>query len=304
MYLDDFGGVVRNRKPTYTSMMKYWRNVLFEYSMKLFTWKGLPESIPQREIESRLYMYGKCGINYVPESGTEEGILTGGGLYACDVSLFGVTNYYDEYNEYTWNTPLNSGTCRIDVDGVLLENNSLRDGIFHKINYYANILSHTCLSYISGCVNGRANTVVETIGASGAQTAQTLLNDLYEGKVAKVVNRGFSELRFTDINRDSVRGNFIPLYSTIGYILADFLTEIGIKKANEKKERMLVDEVKSNNNLLLLNMKDLYEMRKEGAKKLNKVFGLNVSVECNVDIDGDGESEVAVNEAERVSEEA
>lgn len=281
MWLDEYGGTCPRPKFEYKQMFKYWQNVLFEYCLKVFTWKDLPESIPGREIETRLYMYGMCGANKVK------------GIYrAVDVNLNGVTDYYDEFENYDWNTPKNSGHCKIGKNGVLIRNNSLQEGIFHKINYYSHLLAHTCLTYVSGCVNGRAATVVEAMSSTSAASAGKLLRDLYDGKFANVVNKGFSELRFTSIN-DSVKpSEYTTLYSGIGDILADFLTEIGIKKANEKKERMLVDEVKSNNNLLLLNMKDLYECRKEGAEAMNKLFGWNVSVECNIDIDANGIEEV------------
>lgn len=291
MYLEDYAGKNPVTKFEYHNLNKYWRNVLFEYCMKLFTWKGLPNSIPAREIESRLYMYGKCGINKVKNV-----------FRAVDVNLNGVTDYYDEFTHYQWNTPKNSGTCKIGKNGVLVRNNSLQDSIFHKINYYSHLLAHTCLTYVNGCVNGRVNTIVEALTSNAATSAEKLLKDIYAGKMAKVVNAGFSQLKFTNINGDIKPSEYINLYSGIGDILTDFLTEIGIKKANEKKERMLVDEVKSNNNLLLLNMKDLYDSRKEGAKAMNDLFGWSVSVECNVDVDGNGIEEVAENGIERIEE--
>ena len=284
MFLEEYGGKNPITKFEYTPLLRYWRNVLFEYSMKIFTWNNLPESIPAREIESRLYMYGKCGIAMVK-----------GVARAVDCNLNGVTDYYDVFENFDWNTPLHSGRCVIGVDGILIRNNSLQESIFHKINYYSTLLAHTCLTYVSGVVNGRVNTIVECMTTSGAGSAQMLLRDIYNGKFAKIVNKGYSEMRFTSVNGDVKPTEYTSLYSGIGDILADFLTEIGVKKANEKKERMLVDEVKSNNNLLLLNMKDLFDSRKEGAEAMNKLFGWNVSVECNIDIDADGIEEVSEN---------
>lgn len=284
MWLEEYGGKNPISKFEYAPLMKYWRNVLFEYCMKIFTWNGLPETVPSREIESRLYMYGICGINKVKKD-----------YRATDINLNGVTDYYDEFTSYQWNTPKNSGRCTIGKNGIIIRNNSLQESMMHKINYYSHLLAHTCLTYVSGCVNGRVNTVVEAITSTGANSAANLLRDIYNGKIAKVVNKGFSELRFTSVNEQVKASDYVSLYSGIGDILADFLTEIGIKKANEKKERMVVDEVASNNKLLLLNMKDLFDSRKEGAEAMNKLFGWNVSVDCNIDIDGNGIEEVAEN---------
>ena len=40
----------------------YWKSALFEKCVRMFTWNGLPNNIPQREIEMRLISEGYCGF--------------------------------------------------------------------------------------------------------------------------------------------------------------------------------------------------------------------------------------------------
>ena len=56
-------------------------------------------------------------------------------------------------------------------------------------------------------------------------------------------------------------------------IYNEFLTQVGINNAaEEKRERLLVDEVNSNNDELIINMKYAYDNIKKSVEKANKMF--------------------------------
>lgn len=58
-----------------------------------------------------------------------------------------------------------------------------------------------------------------------------------------------------------------------------FLTAIGIPNANtDKRERLITDEVNSNNIETMTLCDQWLENLQHGCKKVNKMFGLNVSV--------------------------
>ena len=63
-------------------------------------------------------------------------------------------------------------------------------------------------------------------------------------------------------------------------IYNEFLTQVGINNAaQEKKERLLVDEVNSNNDELQINMNYCYANIKEAVDKANAMFpDLNLSI--------------------------
>ena len=60
-----------------------------------------------------------------------------------------------------------------------------------------------------------------------------------------------------------------------------FLEEIGVKSINEKRERMITNEVTADNQLLMVNTDDLLYMRKDAINKINDMFGIDASVELN-----------------------
>lgn len=65
----------------------------------------------------------------------------------------------------------------------------------------------------------------------------------------------------------------------------EMLTFLGINNANtDKKERLITDEVNSNNELINYYLNCFYKPRKMACDELNKKYGLNVKVTLNQDI--------------------
>ena len=65
----------------------------------------------------------------------------------------------------------------------------------------------------------------------------------------------------------------------------EMLTFLGINNANtDKKERLITDEVNSNNELINYYLNCFYKPRKNACDELNKKYGLNIKVTLNQDI--------------------
>ena len=63
-------------------------------------------------------------------------------------------------------------------------------------------------------------------------------------------------------------------------ILNEFFTDIGVNNANmDKKERMVANEVEANNEQVKASEDVLLKSREEACKQINRIFGLNISVE-------------------------
>ncbi len=68
-------------------------------------------------------------------------------------------------------------------------------------------------------------------------------------------------------------------------IFNDALTVLGIDNANtDKKERLITNEVESNEELIKYYLNCYYKTRKKACNDINKNFGLNISIELNKDI--------------------
>lgn len=63
------------------------------------------------------------------------------------------------------------------------------------------------------------------------------------------------------------------------------LTFLGINNANtDKKERLITDEVNSNNELINYYLNCFYKTRKQACDEINKKYGLNIKIKLNKDV--------------------
>ena len=68
-------------------------------------------------------------------------------------------------------------------------------------------------------------------------------------------------------------------------IFNEALTVLGIDNANtDKKERLITNEVESNEELIKYYLNCYYKTRKKACDEINEKFGLNISIELNKDI--------------------
>lgn len=280
MYIDNYNKYLsRNVKKStkfYKSFM-YWKETLFEYCMKLFTWDGLPETIPQKEIEIRLLCFGKCVIVKTSEKK----------LISATVELTGNTDYFDEFTHYNYSTGLHTGEGRVNIDGVLINNNALRNPLIDKIDRYSVLLAHTEVSFINALVNARSMQTYKAIDNSYAEAINTYRQKLFEGEQSAIVDEGMIGIEVTD-NASHLQVTPQQLFEVRNDLLTAFLEEIGVRKSVKKKERLIIDEVGADEIMLKLNIKDMLDNRIKACENIKKVFDIDVSCVCNVDYDSDG----------------
>ena len=289
MWLDNYYTVksYKGGKPQFKNAFMYWRNQLFNRVNKLYTWKNLP--FPQKEIETRLILFGKCGITKTLK----------GELIATNCSLYGVTNYYDIFTHYNWATPLMNGTVEIGKNGILVDNDTLRNPIIPIIDRYAMMLAHTEISLINALVNGRAQKTMVASSNKVAQDIRTYQNKLYDGANDVIVDAAFIGLDVKD-NDNSSLSHIKNLYDVRQNLLYSFYEDLGIKKNQQKKERLVTDEVSADNTLLKLNILDMTDARQRACDEVNALFGTDISVKCNVDYDDNGIADGEQKEGEEV----
>lgn len=258
----------------YKTFYNYRTNQLLEYMMRLFTWKGLPESIPEHEIDIYLYLYGRCGVNRARISDD---------LIAVVPEWTGSTNYLDIPKTYTWCTPIQSGQCYIGKTGVLIDNTMLHNSSYPLIHSTASRLAHIDCTVICALVNGRDNVAVKASTQKFAADAEAYLRQKYNGIPSFVVDKGFSTIEIEDMKTQNSM-NVRELLDSQQLILSEFYETLGINKTVEKRERLITAEAAANEQLLKLNINNMFKCRQRGAEEINKMFGTNISVECNVDI--------------------
>ena len=288
MYLDDYAEHIykwRKKQFTFNPSYRYWVNTLLEYPMRLFTYEGLPETIPAHIVDIMSYIRGYAGIVK---------LASGNWICASETSLNGVTDYYDIFKNITFSTPLHFGQRTIDSTGFVIRNTSLMQPLMPKIERYAMLLSHADISLVCELVNLRETDVIEAITEQAAKSADIQAQKRYDGEIMTLVNDGFAMLRHNFVPSKSQQEN-IRLFDLRNDILGAYLEEIGIKKAQKKREREVVSEVAADEPMLKLNISDMLEVKQKDWEKFNTATGHNVRITCNIDYLSQEGKEVDIN---------
>ena len=283
---DTFNGGATSYKKAY----EYWRNYLLNSINNLYKWTfdGYTRAENKRiskQIENRLIMFGRCGV-VKPEDK----------IIIVEPMLNGITDYFDEYTKFTYATPLHhsNGTgVKIGKDGVLIDNDNLRDGYMHLIHHYAVMLAHTEVTLVNVLINCRVGKVYVASTDKVAQSIRDFRSKIYRGKNDVIVDKSFLGV---EVHEDSATSplSLKDLLDSRDTLLTCFYQDIGLNRQKQKRERMIADEVSANEQLLKFNLDDMTECREIGAEEISEVLGVNATVECMVK-DVEDESEVSEN---------
>ena len=154
---------------------------------------------------------------------------------------------------------------------------------------YAALLDELDKSINCAIYNTRVSNIFSAESDPEAQQIRAMCDDVIKGKPFVLTNTNAVRNSLMGISKQMVeslpvKANYVlDLLLRDRYtILCNFLTEIGINNTPfEKKERQIVNEVDSNNELLKITGFEFLEARRKALQAVNAMFGLNISVDFN-----------------------
>lgn len=257
---------------TYNALYGYWREQLFERVMRLFVWES---DVEQKEIEQRLIIAGHCGITKLPRKKE---------LTAMFGTFYGVTEYFDEFKNYTVHCPIYAGTRTIGKDVAIISNNAERNPVLPLIHHYAQLLAHAEVTFLNILINARDNSGIPIVSTERQkQAVLQYQGKKFNGQYSAIADPGALGVNYTQ--QTTLNSSlYKEMWETRNNILKEFYSDIGVKAAFEKQSNTIDAEVRSNDSLLLLNIKDMLEYRKRGCEAVNKLYGTNWSVKVSDEI--------------------
>ena len=239
----------------------------------LFTWKGLDEVAGKgasRFLELALYDFGRACFIKDDELG----------YMALRV------NPSDTLNVYQLPTKVQAWSIgyqkQFDFDEVVyIMNNELQIPTARTINQFAYRLYETERTIDVNLIAQKTPVLIE----GDTKTILTLKNVYmqYSGNTPFI----FGNKQFDISNKLNVLNTNAPylidkLELHKHEIWNEMLTYLGIDNANtDKKERLITDEVESNNEVINYYLNCFYKTRKSACDEINKKFGLNIEIELN-----------------------
>lgn len=238
----------------------------------MFRYKGLPDTVPKRDLELLLQTNGNVCFSEVS-----------GDLYAFTGGMGGEPNVYYRPTKYTVANPALklSKTFTIDVDCVVVPNDSMYMGLLPLHRRYATKLVENDITMLLASVNMRTTALISAADDTTKASAETFLKQMYEGKLGVIGERAmFESLKiqpYTGAGADNTLTNLIEMHQ---YIKASWFNELGLNaNYNMKREAINSNESQLNEDALAPLIDDMLECRQAGLEKVNAMFGTNISVE-------------------------
>lgn len=251
-------------------------------ALNIFKWDNLPPMMESRHIERALFTNGQAVFFKDPDLG----------LICLPSSEGGRPNIYNE-SKVVIATSFGSSYCKYvsvdnnlkdlygdDVDyvtGVRIKNNDLNVPTIHYVNDYARKMYEVELAINLNVEQQKFPYFIST-DPNTELTLKKMFNKIREGEPAIFANKNFDmeKLQVFDLKVPYV----VDKLNEYKFELErEILTFFGLNNNYEKKERLLVDEVNSNNDYISRNVELMYKCRKEACEWINKTYGLNVTVE-------------------------
>lgn len=255
----------------------YWVKFLLSKCQNLFIYKNLPETLPQCEIEKNLIIKGNGAV-----------VKKNGNLY---IPFTGNVYGFDEYmipNKFTYANPVIGGDSGL-IDGkncAIIWNSEIdkidcqSSWMWDTIRRYARMLADLESSFVNALVYSRGALLAQASNQSSADAMNIVINKLKAGDVSTVVN---SQMSFDSLKEFTIQpvNSFAGFIEARDYLINCFLNSIGLQTLEEKKERMITDELNVDGDVLNNNIDILYIERIKNVEHINKVFGTNIEVYKN-----------------------
>ena len=243
----------------------------FTRTQSMFTYEGLPDTIPVQWLESYLQRNGSCCI------AEHEGKL-----YALLGNAGGEPDEYYQPTIYTVANPaLNlSKNYEIGIDCVYCKNDYDALGLVPLVSRYCGLMTENLLTVRLSDINMRMMNLLSAPDDNTLQSTKQYLKDLEEGKLGVVGETPFFEglkLQSKGVGNGDYMIQFIELQQ---YLKGSMYNELGINaNFNMKREALSGQEVALNDDALMPLIDDMLKQRRAMCDELNEMFGLNVSVD-------------------------
>lgn len=248
-------------------------NRLTELAISMFEWKNIPDTIDTRYLELHLFETG-CMVYF------NDDVL---GNLCLDCITNGRLNVYGyPINRRAFSGYNNYNKDLTDKNSVIIWNNYLHTNSLVGVQYYAKRLWN-----LDRIIDINANAQKTPVLLQGSEKQRLTLINLY-----KEFN-GNSPFIFGDKNLDlnslkvlQTNAPYVAdkIYTLKEQIWNEALTYLGVSNSNtQKKERLIAEEVQSQQGSTVASRYSRLQSRKEAVEKINAMFGTNITVDYRRD---------------------
>ncbi len=265
--------------------LQFYRDKLRREVSNLFEWTGLPEEIPVDYLERALIEGGRVMFFYDDRSygymAFKAGIR-GFNLYNQPTKAFattpndlGLPTHYERTIVHKYDENLGKeNSC------VLINNMYHGESLNKIIDHYSYRLALIQQAFDTNALWQNIPVIFSTDNQELKLSVEKLFAEIMEGKPWVLLDKSLLA-KENGVQSDVLDIPFLldKLYDAKNEVYNEFKMTIGVNApAVEKKERVLVDEVNSNEQYLETCLQIMLSQRKIACEEIKKVFGLDVDV--------------------------
>ena len=263
------------KKPSYVLEAEMKFKYLFDYfqniALNIFEWNNLPKGLKSEYIEKKLFERGSL---FFYNSTKANGII------CLPFDNSSNLNVYEE-PERVRVTGHNFWEDVSFEDGVVIKNNALKIPTKNMLSFWLEQIVDT-LGAFKVNLNHSKTPYVLSGTAEQMLTMKNLIEQITGNSVAVFVDKSLSDLTSLELKQTGVQFIGDKLLDIYDRLEDKILTFLGINNANTtKRERLVVDEVNSNNDEIENNLDTFFTARKKAVEEINKKFGTNIEVKIN-----------------------
>lgn len=271
------GTILENKQMLIDAYMKDMQ----KKTIRMFEWTGLPETIPQRELELILQL---CRFAIFTKVDDKLFVFYGG--------LGGMPNEYYQPTQAIVVNPYLKYFSVLKLDDYIKDdgkavvgwNDSTHMGMYPMNSLYASLLAETYLTLKYQLINMRFNNVLTANDDNEKESLKQMYKDVADGTgfgiivTKRLMNQ--NTIDKIDITASNRQAQLKDTIETMQYLKGSWLNAVGLNaNYNMKRESINESECDLNEDALIPDTDDMLYNRKLIADALNKKFGTNISVD-------------------------
>lgn len=257
------------------ALIKSYVSYMLQNTLSMFEYSGLPDTIPQKEIEILHQINASCIWAKVDDK-----------LYVFHGDLGGVLNEYYHPTRAVISNPYLKYNANLEIDKqcVVTFNDKCRYGLMPMFNKYAVLLGECDISIRFAVINERLPHLLNANDDNTKESMETVLQDVWDGKkLGVILNKQLLDKNGSFTNEfGKTQSHIKDLMEIRQYLKSSWYYELGIpSNYNMKRESLNSSETTMDESVLLPLIDDMLQERKIGLEKVNAMFGTNITVKLS-----------------------
>lgn len=241
---------------------------LLNNALSIFRYEGLPDNVKAVDLEKNLLRFGKILFTKWRNE-----------FYIFSYSDTGKQNYLGEYTHYQVNNPyINCNEVFSGDNAVKIKNNDTAEPLTSLMGIYTELLTESYITLNIADINSRIPFLVSARDNATKNSAEIFLNQILNGKQGIIAEQPlFDSL---NINPLTDHQNISQIIELNKFYFSDYFQKIGLTNLyNNIHDRISATETEFTATSIYPYVDNMKRNRDIAVEKINKMFGLSVSVE-------------------------